>query len=203
MAPILNQEAGFSDYTYQGQTLASLGDNQLVQLVITGDEDAFAELYHRFSTNIYNYILRLVSNPAVAEDLLQEVFIAVWQGLDSFKNQSTIKTWLFRVAHNKAMSWLRTNYSNQEVDQDESQTASESVTPDVQSVLNWQVELVQQALGQLSANHRAVVELFYFHGMSYSEISEVVICPIGTVKSRMSHALQNLNRILTKLGLES
>ncbi len=62
--------------------------------------------------------------------------------------------------------------------------------------------MVQEALGDLSANHRSVIELFYFHGLSYNQISEIVVCPVGTVKSRMSHALQNLNGILINLGLE-
>jgi RNA polymerase sigma-70 factor (ECF subfamily) len=97
MSSILNQEASFSDYTYKGQSLSSFADDQIVQLVIDGQEDAFAELYHRFNSDIYSYILRLVSNQGVAEDLLQEVFVAVWQVLDSFKRESSVKTWLFRI----------------------------------------------------------------------------------------------------------
>jgi RNA polymerase sigma-70 factor (ECF subfamily) len=203
MTPILNQEASFSDYTYKGQSLSSFADDQIVQLVIDGQEDAFAELYHRFNSDIYSYILRLVSNQGAAEDLLQEVFVAVWQVMDSFKRESSVKTWLFRIAHNKTMSWMRTYYRNQGVDQEEPQDTADSTPPDVQTVLNWRADMIQEALDELSANHRAVVELFYFQGLSYTEISEVVRCPVGTIKSRMSHALQNLNGILTNMGVES
>jgi len=201
MAPILNQEAGFGDYTYKGQALSSLADKQIVQLINSGHEDAFPELYHRYSSDIYNYILRLVSKPNVAEDLLQEVFVAVWQGLDAFKQESSVKTWLFRISHNKTMSWMRTFYRNQEVDQDATIDAVDGLAPDMQTLLSWRAEMVQEALNDLSANHRSVIELFYYHGLSYAEISEVIGCPIGTVKSRMSHAMKYLNGILTNFGL--
>jgi RNA polymerase sigma-70 factor (ECF subfamily) len=204
MAPILNQEAGFRDYIYKGQSLSSFQDDQLVQLIIGGYEDAFAELYHRFSSYIYSYIMRVISNQPVAEELLQEVFVAVWQGLDTFKRESSIKTWLFRIAHNKTMSWLRTQYRDQEADSEQfKEDALQAPLPDIQTSLNWRAEKVQEALGELSTNHRSVVELFYYQGLSYAEISEIMACPGGTVKSRMSHALVNLNGILIKYGLDS
>lgn len=203
MAPILNPEASLSDYNYKGQPLSFLVDEKILELVKDGHEGAFAELYHRYSSDIYSYTLRLVSNPTVAEDLIQEIFVGVWQSLDNFKGKSSIKTWLFRIAHNKTMSWMRSFYRTQELEQFESVATTELPAPDIQSMLNWRAEMVQQALDELSPNHRAVIELFYFTGLSYQEISEVVSCPIGTVKSRMSHALQNLNSILLNYGLES
>jgi RNA polymerase sigma-70 factor (ECF subfamily) len=212
MAPILNQEAGLSDYTYKGQSLSSLTDDQIVQLIRdghlnaghldAGHLDAFAELYHRYSADIYSYIWRLVSSQNAAEDLLQEIFVAIWQAVDTFEGKSSVKTWLFRIAHYKTMSWMRSKYRDMEVDEGEVEETGGDPMPDVQIALNWRAEMVQEALGQLSSNHRAVVELFYFHGLSYGEISQVVRCPVGTIKSRMSHALQNLNGILTNYGLE-
>lgn len=204
MAPILNQEAGFSDYIYKGQSLSSLQDGQIVQLIKDGHEDAFAELYHRFSNYIYSYIVRVISNQPVAEEILQEVFVAVWQGLDNFKQESSIKTWLFRIAHNKVMSWLRTQYRDHELENEQPiEDAFVQSSPDSLISLNWRAERVQEALNELSANHRSVVELFYYQGLSYSEIAEIMICPVGTVKSRMSHALANLQGILIKYGIES
>ncbi len=203
MAPILNPDASLSDYKYKGQPLSSLDDARIVKLIKKRHDGAFAELYHRYNSDIYAYLLRLISNTSAAEDLLQEVFVGFWQGIDKFKGDSTLKTWLFRIAHNKAMSWLRIHYRVQEVAQDELLVESERPSPDTQSMLNWRAEKVQEALGELSTNHRSVVELFYFMGLSYHEISKVVGCPVGTVKSRMSHALQNLNHILINYGLET
>lgn len=201
MAPILNQEAGFGDYTYKGQALSTIADNQIVQLIKSGHEDAFPELYHRYSSQIYNYILRLVSNPGIAEELLQEVFVATWQGVNNFKHKSSIKTWLFRIAHYKTMSWMRDFYRSKEVDQDEIEYVDAGRSPDNLIFDNWQVEKIQEALNCLSTNHRSVVELCYFQGLSYVEISEVIGCPVGTVKSRMSYALNNLNGILVNSGV--
>ena len=203
MAPILNPEASLSDYTYKGKPLSSFEDTKILKLVNEGHEDAFAELYHRYSSDIFSYTFRLVSNPAIADDLIQEVFVAVWQGADRFQGNSSIKTWLFRIAHNKTMSWLRSHYREQELEQDESLISDAELLPDVQSMLNWRAEMIQQALGELRPNHRSVVELFYFTGLSYQDISKVVGCPVGTVKSRMSHALQHLNNILLNFGLKS
>lgn len=203
MTSILNPEASLRDYTYKGQRLSDFEDEKILELVGEGHDGAFAELYHRYSSDIYNYTLRLVSTPAVAEDLIQEIFIAVWQSLENFLGNSSTKTWLFRIAHNKTMSWMRTYYRDIEAEQKEYLIYKEEPTPDVQSMINWRAEMVQQALGELSPNHRAVIELFYFTGLSYQEISEVVGSPIGTVKSRMSHALQYLNSILLNYGLKS
>jgi RNA polymerase sigma-70 factor (ECF subfamily) len=160
MAPILNQEASLSDYNYKGQPFSAITDEQLVHLVNDGYEGAFGELYHRYSSDIYSYILRLIANPSVAEDLIQEVFVAAWQSFDSFKGDSSVKTWVFRIAHNKAMSWMRTYYRIQEIEQDESLNPNHKPMPDVQSMLNWRAEKVQEALDELSTPHRAVVELF-------------------------------------------
>ena len=199
----MNPEASLSDYNYKGQPLSSFSDSKLLDLVNHGHEGAFAELYHRYSSDIFNYSLRLVSRPSVAEDLLQEIYVAVWQSAGTFRGKSSFKTWLFRIAHNKSMSWLRSFYRTQELEFDESIIPDEGINPDTQSVLNWRAEMVQQALNELSPNHRAVIELFYFTGLSYQQISKVVGCPIGTVKSRMSHAIQHLNRILLNYGLET
>lgn len=206
MAPILNPEASFSDYTYKGQPLPSFTDEKILELVSQGHEGAFAELYHRYSSDIFSYMLRLISNPNVVDDLIQEVFVAVWQSRDVFQGNSSVKTWLFRIAHNKTMSWLRLYYreieQEQDLNLDNSYMNQQAIPPETQSVLNWRADMVQQALDELTSDHRSVIELFYFIGLSYQEISEIVSCPLGTVKSRMSHAMQNLNSILLNHGLE-
>ncbi len=82
-------------------------DRLLLQAVAQGDENAIGELYQRYQAPLYNYLLRLMREPAGAEDLLQEIFIAVWQGAGRFRGEAKVKTWLFRIAHNQAVSWLR------------------------------------------------------------------------------------------------
>lgn len=187
----------------QQATLAS--DRDLLESTANGDEEAFSELYHRYAVASYNYLLRLVYEEAEAEDLLQEVFVGVWRGAGMFRGQSSVKTWLFRIAHNQAVSWLRRNKRASlpiiSPLRDELGLPADD-NPERQAIQSFQSEWVHVALTQLSPKHRAVVELTFVHNFSYREIAEILRCPIGTVKSRMSYALRNLNRILKKMGFE-
>ncbi len=171
-------------------------DFDLVRRVAAGDEAAFAELYDLYAPPVYNYLLRLVNESAVAEDILQEVFLALWRGARNFRAEAQVKTWLLRIAHHQAVSWLRRKravlWSDDELDQE----AAESIEDDLTG--SWQIDQLRGALARLSPKHRAVIELTFVHGLSYLEIAQVMNCPIGTVKSRMSYALRHMNELLTQ-----
>lgn len=211
MSSFLNPEAGFTEQAYGQRDPSEVSDGQLLMLVAGGHEPAFTELYQRYSVDLFNYLNRLVGQQKAAEDLLQEVFVAVWQSAEQFKGQAQVKTWILRIGHNKAMSWLRRDYQQLhgrnalplETDSDRSpdlldQQPVESPSLEEMSHMHWQADALRQALDELSADHRAVVELFYLYELSYAEIAEVVDCPLGTVKSRMSYALTRLNGILAQ-----
>jgi RNA polymerase sigma-70 factor (ECF subfamily) len=169
-------------------------DIQLLRQVAAGDEVAFAELYDLYAPPVYNYLLRLVNEPAVAEEILQEVFLAMWQSAHRFREEAKVKTWLLRIAHHQAVSWLRrtrvTLSTNDEYEADDHEPIEEHLAR------SWQTDQVRVALARLSSNHRAVIELTFVQGLSYTEIAEVMTCPVGTVKSRMSYALRHLNALL-------
>lgn len=170
-------------------------DTELLRQVAAGDEAAFAELYDLYAPPVYNYLLRLVNEPAVAEEILQEVFLAMWQSAHRFREEAKVKTWLLRIAHHQAVSWLRRTrvgrWSDDELEADDRELIEEQLTR------SWQIDQVRAALADLTPNHRAVIELTFVHGLSYLEISEVMNCPIGTVKSRMSYALRHLSALLS------
>ena len=84
-------------------------DSELLAHSAHGDSAAFKILYKRHNKGIYNYLLRLIHRPTIAEDLLQEVFLAAWEGADNFRGEAKVKNWLFRIAHYQAASWLRKN----------------------------------------------------------------------------------------------
>jgi RNA polymerase sigma-70 factor (ECF subfamily) len=169
-------------------------DAELLRQVAAGDEVAFAELYDLYAPSVYNYLLRLVNEPAAAEEILQEVFLAMWQGAHRFREEAKVKTWLLRIAHHQAVSWLRrarsTAWANEELEADDHDPIEEHLAR------SWQIDRVRAALARLTPNHRAVIELTFVQGLSYAEIAEVMNCPIGTVKSRMSYALRRLNDLL-------
>ena len=167
---------------------------ELLRQVAAGDEAAFAELYDRYAQPVYNYLLRLVNEPAVAEEILQEVFLAMWQSAHRFREEAKVKTWLLRIAHHQAVSWLRraraAAWTDEELEAYDHDAIEEHLAR------RWQIDQVRAALARLTPNHRAVIELTFVQGLSYAEIAEVMNCPIGTVKSRMSYALRRLSALL-------
>lgn len=174
-------------------------DHQLLRLVAAGDEAAFGDLYQLYSQPVFNYLLRLINDSAVAEELLQDVFLAVWQGARRFREEARVKTWLLRIAHHQAVSWLRRK--RPAVPLDEATEIAVDDPIDDHLARAWRADQIRQALDRLSVKHRAVIELTFVHELSYAEIAEIVDCPIGTVKSRMSYALRHLSEIIDALSL--
>ncbi len=176
-------------------------DTELLRQVAAGDEAAFAELYDLYAPPVFNYLLRLINDPAVAEEILQEVFLVMWQSAHRFRAEAKVKTWLLRIAHHQAVSWLRRTrvvlWPHDEIEVDDPADAH------IEDHLahRWRIDQVRGALAQLSPNHRAVIELTFGQGLSYAEISEVMNCPVGTVKSRMSYALRHMNALLSEAEL--
>ena len=188
----------FHDYRNikQAPSLTTAEDDILLSLVAgkrNQGEDAFQELYRRYSGAILNYLLRLIHEYSDAEDLLQEVFMAVWQGAGTFQGRAKVKTWIYRIAHNQAVSWLRHHHPVTAVD--DVHELSDGPEMDDLVISHWQITKLQQSLDALSVKHREVLELAFAHEMPYAEIAEIVHCPVGTVKSRMSYALQALKRL--------
>jgi RNA polymerase sigma-70 factor (ECF subfamily) len=112
-----------------------------------------------------------------------------------------VATWLYRIAHHRAVSWLRA--SREVVALEKAPEIPTTDTPSQQAMQAWRAEQVHRALSQLSPEHRAVLELTFFHGFSYREIAHIIGCPVGTVKSRMSYARRRIGKLLQALGVES
>jgi len=200
MGSILSQNVVTGELLGRGRIIAEATDQQLVSSVAKGDEAAFVELYSRYKVTLFNYLLRLISEQNIAEDLLQEVFVAVWKGAGKFKAQSSVRTWLFRIAHNQAVSWLRRR--KDVVDDDEMLHLIADGDVLEETVLeSWHADQLRDALGQLTPAHRAVVELSFVHELTYAEIGEIMDCPVGTIKSRMSYALKYLDGFLRRNGV--
>ena len=201
MGTVMNPGASAGNLTIENVAAKELSDSQLLLSSARGDDSAFSDLYGRYSVTIYNYLLRLTQDQAASEDLLQEVFVAVWQGAKHFKGRASVKTWIFRIAHNQAISWIR---RQQPVLPHTDRLGLASVTgnPEKDISIAWDVDQLMLAMERLSPNHRAVVELAFVQGLSYSEIGQIMSCPVGTVKSRMSYALKNLDGLLKQNVLE-
>lgn len=178
-----------------------VADEVLLQRLARQDELAFGDLYQRYHTRLFTYLVRLTRDEAAAEDLLQEVFLAVWRSAAQFRGQSRVATWLYRIAHYRAVDWFRQTKSRAKAETDFDLTLEPGVADIGQDVAlaattHWQLEQVQAAIHTLPAVQRAVVELAFGQGFAYPEIATILSCPVGTVKSRMAYALRQIQRLL-------
>jgi len=173
-------------------------DKELLFRIVDGSFEAFNEFYEIYYIHLYNYILRLIKNTSVSEEVLQEVFVSVWLGAKKFWNRSSVKTWVFRIAHNKSVSWLRKKRLLAPLLDNREPTyhAGEEKCTELDVDKRILADRIHSALNKLSPKHRAVIELSFYYGFSYKEIAHIMKCPIGTVKSRMSYAIKYLKQDL-------
>jgi RNA polymerase sigma-70 factor (ECF subfamily) len=163
------------------------------------DPEALAELYDRYGAILYGLILRIVQDSGIAEDLVQETFLRVWNHVGGFdSNRGTAAPWLMAVARNRALDYLRCQGKRMRnmVELNESEHPSLFVDLQSDNLRFDVVHHVKSALAGLAANHREALELAYFEGMSQTEIAQKMGQPLGTVKTWMRRALQQLREEL-------
>lgn len=190
--------------------LSPITDNQLVQRIATGDASALEALYDKYVRQCFGLALRLVSEPALAEEVVQEVFTKLWSSPGSYSAQrGAFVSWLLSLVHHRCIDELRRR-SRTEValDTDDplsvlNTTADPQPDPGDQVWLMEQQRVVREALTELPENQRKVLELSYFGGLSQSQIATKLNQPLGTVKTRMRMGLQNLRTMLEQHRLLS
>ncbi len=189
------------------ESLAPVDEEALVRRSRHGDLEAYDELVRRYQERIYATIYHMTSNHEDADDLAQESFIKAFQALKSFKGGSSFYTWLYRIAVNKTINFLkqRKNRShmslndldfNAEHDPDLVALISDK-TPRREAGLTELQEKLNAALLKLSEPHRLVVVLHDVQGLSHDEIAKIMDCNIGTVRSRLFYARQQLQGYLS------
>ncbi len=170
-------------------------EHLLLEKVAQKDKAAFEALYHLLSKPVFHYLYRLLQNRETAEDVLIEVFAVVWKSADRFKGNSRVKTWVFGIARNQAFNELRKKgrYSDQlndTIKDDKSETPFKGFENRQQ---------VQRAISKLSARHREILDLVFFHDSSYAQISRLLKIPENTVKTRVYYAKSALKQIIIEM----
>lgn len=171
------------------------GERQLIFRVARGDRIAFDALYRVYRGRLTHFVGRLVRHPHLVEEVLDDTLMVVWEHAADFKGESKLSTWIFAIAYRKAMRALR-RYDVPFEDVDADFRASGEAGPEEIHAQSRLHDVLQRALVNLSADHRAVIELTYFHDLGYREIAEIMDCPVDTVKTRMFYARRHLKGFL-------
>lgn len=159
------------------------------------DLGAFEELYRRYQPRLVRFLGTQLRRPQVIEEVLDDTMMVVWQSAGRFRGASKVSTWIFSIAYRKAIK-ARARWPDPVEDDELALSPSDEPDPEQEAGQRRLREALVQAMAGLSADHRAVVDLTYFHGLGYREIAEIVDCPVDTVKTRMFHARRRLKQAL-------
>lgn len=168
-------------------------DTELIQLLRQGNRQAFADVYERHKSAIYRYCLRMLANTDAAEDATHDTFMKMFQNISSLRDTNSFLPWLFHIARNEVLMYIRDNKRN---GAHNDETVWDESTPHEIIVLIETTEVVQKALQNLKSEYREVVLLREYEQLSYAQIAEITGDTESSVKSRLFKARKALTRKL-------
>ena len=172
--------------------LSAKDDAALLSMVQKGDEFAMASLFDRYSRVVYSVALRVLRDPASAEDVLQEIFMQIWRNPDSFiATRGSLGGWLAVVARNRSIDALRRKRPTEQVD-DMALASPYNLADEAER--NSLMEKARSVIHLLPTEQRKTLEMAFFDGLTHSEIAEMTGDPLGTVKTRIRSALTTLRK---------
>jgi RNA polymerase sigma factor (sigma-70 family) len=196
-----NRFGPMSEYRAMARSFAHLSDEAVVALVARSDEEALAELYDRFGRAAYGMAMRVLRDEKLAEDAVQEGFLAAWRNADRFMpERAKASTWLLTLVHRRAVDLVRREDRRRADPLPETSEPASAESAADDAWLRFERERVQAALRQLPDQQREALELAYYGGFSQSELAERLGQPVGTIKSRMFAGLARLRELLADPG---
>ena len=180
-------------------SLVDDADRAVLARVAAGQLDALEELYDRYRTMAYSIALRITSDGAAAEDVVQDAFLGAWRNAARYvEGRGSVKTWLLSIVHHRAVDAVRRRRPTTELPDTEGVPPQVLTIPDIWPEVSAGLDraAVQAALGELSDVQREALELAYFGGLTQQEIAVRTNTPLGTVKSRMRLGLMAMRRVL-------
>ena len=191
------------------ENIREFSDAQLVSFAITGGESSFEELVRRYQRPIASYVYRMLNDYEASLDVVQEVFIKVFNSLDRYSTDYKFSTWLYRIAHNAAIDHLRRNSMNAQSIETENadgtyqlEFTSPNPTPEQDRERSeWRNE-IENVVRKLPEAYRELILLRHSRDLSYDEIAEVTGLPLGTVKNRLFRARDMMRGLLLERGID-
>lgn len=177
-------------------------DRSTIEALRRGEERAYAAVIQELDVPVYRFLLRLSGDSGAAEDLTQETFLAVWQGIDRFMERSKFATWVFGIAYRQFLRHRDKRMPETTNQEWEPCDVSDMSDPSDTAVRADEREQIRQAVYSLPHPYREVVILVHLDGLSYGETAEVLEIPVGTVKSRMNGAFRLLREKLRGIEVQ-
>ena len=182
--------------------MQTTADEVLIARIAGGDRLAMQVLFARHHVRVYRFVLRLVRNEATAEDLISDVFLDIWRQAGKFEGRSQVSTWMLSIARFKALSVLRKRPEEELDEETAERIEDQSDDPETTLAKKDKGALLRQCLTALSAEHREIVDLVYYHEKSVEEVAGIVGIPEATVKTRMFYARKKLSELLKEQGID-
>ena len=167
----------------------------LLHRIAGGDRHAFDTLYRGYFPRLTRFLERVIRRPHAVEEVLNDAMLVVWRKAGTFNGKSKVSTWIFSIAYRKALKAIKR--FDDPVEWDNQTFESTMPGPEGQLMQRQRSALLLEQIGRMSPDHRAVIELTYYHGCAYQEIAQIMGCPVDTVKTRMFHARRRLRGFLS------
>jgi RNA polymerase sigma-70 factor, ECF subfamily len=177
-------------------------DSDLIKRIASGDRAAVRLLFMHHHVRIYRFVVRQTGSENMADDIANEVFLEVWRKASNFEFRSQVSTWLLGIARFKVLSALRRRKEDALDELEAERIVDGADTPDVITMKLDKAAALRQCVANLSAEHRAVIDLAYYHGRTVTEIGEILSIPVATVKTRMFYARSKLGEALKAAGYD-
>jgi RNA polymerase sigma-70 factor (ECF subfamily) len=171
-------------------------DRRLLERIARRDRIAFETFFRLHGSSVHRFVRDLVRDDGLAEELTSDVMVEVWRNAGRFGGRSRARTWVFGIAHHKAIDALRKRRATLVPLDEVAGVAGEGDGPEQAALRADDRRMLAEALASLSPEHRAVLELTFIEGFSQKEIAEIVVCPVPTVKTRAFYAKQRLRDAL-------
>jgi RNA polymerase sigma factor (sigma-70 family) len=176
------------------QAFASTNEAEVLARVARGDREAFERLYRAYLPRLTRFLQQVMRRTSAVEEAINDTMLVVWRKAGTYSGDSKVSTWIFAIAYRRGLKLLK-RFDEPVADEPDLTSAGEDATES--GVMQLELRAVLgEAMAQVSAEQRAVIELTYYQGCAYREIAEIMDCPVDTVKTRMFHARRRLRQLL-------